>query len=401
MSDLLLLVSAAAPALVFLATPFLASAVLALAAALLQRRLQRGRQLSTPAGPWLSATVDRGDLPVRVVVSPEITGSVDGYWPRVGVIGLAPRTWIDRSLAGRMIASHELGHASLWQTHPDLAEVLVRARQLHGAASVLAGSAFLVAALMDSRVAVTIGMAALVLGVIGGVGVIADEATASIRGARLLESEGLRTHATDASMALAAAIYAVPVVLQGIFLANGPAFAASLLASTPLRTTNSDVGLWAILLLTPVLALRAAQVVVDAREPALPATEFRLDWNLFQERSWAFHSSVIVLLWLALTHDEPVSRGTAPLFVLGALPAMSTLGALGRMVVVMPLVTVLALVGFHGPPPTTRSPSFPAPIPARELLEPQPDAWSRAAHWTRIAWLPLALVLVVRAVHGW
>lgn len=402
MTELVLLIVAASPALFFLALPFLGSTVLAVVAAVVQRRLKADASLDQAAGEWLATLVEQRGLPVRVAVSAEITGSMDGYWPRAAIIGLSPRTWIDRSLAGRAIASHELGHAELWAYHPTTAKLLASARQVYGAASLLAGSAFLVGALMDSVVAVVIGFIALFAAIVGGVGVLVDEALASRAGAQTLQSVGLRTLGTDLSMAMAAAIYALPVVLYSAFLMNGSAFAEHLLASSLLRTTNSDLGLWSVLFLAPILALRAAHVVLDGLDPSpTPMEEFRLNWNLFQERSWEFHSSVIVLLWLGLTYDEPVSAGLAPLFVLGALPAMTTLGAIGRLAVVMPLVTLLALSGFYGPPSTTRSPRYPAPVAATDLMAPQAGLATRVLGLVRIAWTPLLLVLVVRAIQGW
>ncbi|MCA9572508.1 MAG: hypothetical protein KC656_31930, partial [Myxococcales bacterium] len=202
-------------------------------------------------------------------------------------------------------------------------------------------------------------------------------------------------------MALALAAYAAPVLVQVGFLCQTEAFVGALLVPTRLSPDNSDLGLWAILLLGPVLLLRAAQVLVDLPGEVPVTSELRLSWNLFQERSWELHSSVIVLLWLFLTFDEPVAQGLAPLFVLGAIPAMATLGALGRVLVVFPVFLVLALGGFYDTVDTARTPRHPAPVGVADLVDPSPPLATRLVSLVRIAWLPLLVALSVRAIQGW
>lgn len=401
MQPLFDLSAAAAPALVFLVPPFLTSTVAALVCAAVHWWLKRQPDLGVPAGEWLTGLVRERGPGVAVGVAPELAGSMDGYWPRSRFIGLSPRTWVDRGPAGRAVASHELGHALAWAHERERASWLLQGRQLQQYALAVAGAGLLTAALMDSGIAATIGLLGLAAGLVGHVCTLLDEGDASRRATRVLEERGLRTHGTDLAMISAFGVYLAPAVTHLALLVASPWLLEMMWLPSPSLTENSPIGLWAILLLAPLLALRAAQVLVDAHKPPPITTEFRLNWTMFQERTWEFHAGATVLLWLALTYDEPVSAGLAPLFVLGAVPAMGTLGALGRLVVVLPIFFVLALFGFFTESPNARSLKSPKPSDPLEILDTD-SPWSvRAAGLVRVAWLPLLLVLVSRAVSGW
>lgn len=396
MLELLLLFADLSPAIAFLALPFLASTVGALLCASVHRRLKGSAPVGEATGPWLERRL--ASSPVRVGIAPMIAGSADGYWPGLAYIGLAPRTWVDRTLAGRTVAAHELGHASLWVERPRLAERLATARRVSEYAFVAAGAGFVVGALLDHAGSVTVGFAALVVGLVAHLGVLADEAHASWRGRALLKQLGLRTRGSDLAMVSAFGVYAVPFLIRALFLMAAPGFSASLLASTGSSATNSPLALWAVLLLFPLLLLRAAQVTLELHRPPRRTNDFQLNWTLSQEHAWAFHSGSIVLIWLALGYDEPLLRGVEWLFLLAILPAMRPLGGLGRLAVLMPLATVLTLVGFTQPTRRFATPAEPDPLP---FLPSHDHPTARLAGLLRIAWLPLALVLVRRAVSGW
>lgn len=396
MLELLLLFADLSPALAFLALPFLASTLGALGCAAVHRHLKQGDAVGMPTGPWLARLA--GAKGPRVGVAPTIAGSADGYWPKLDYVGLAPKTWVDRTLAGRTVAAHELGHRALWAERPKLAHRLATARSVAEHAFLLAGAGFVVGALLDHSGSVIVGLLALVVGLVAQVGVLADEAHASWRGRAILEAHRLRTRGTDLAMAGAFGVYAVPFLIRALFVVAAPGFAAALLASTGSTATNSPLALWAVLLLFPLLLLRAAQVTLELHRPPVRANAFQLNWTLYQEHAWAFHSGSIVLVWLALGYDEPLLHGLAWLVLLAVLPAMRPLGGLGRLVVLMPLGTVLTLVGFTQPTPRFRTPPEPDPL---AFLPDDDPLLARLSGLVRIAWLPLALVLVRRAVSGW
>ncbi|MCB9675835.1 MAG: zinc metallopeptidase [Alphaproteobacteria bacterium] len=401
MTELVDLFFAALPALAFLVTPFLASTVAALVCAAVHYGLKRQPDLGEPAGEWLTALVAASGPGVKVGVSPEITGSIDGYWPESRFVGLSPRTWVDRGPAGRAVASHELGHALAWARDTRRASTLAMGRRVQQHALPIAGAGMLTAALMDSGIAASVAFVALLVGLVGHVCTLLDEGDASLRAAAELEKRGLRSRGTDLAMLSAFGVYLAPALVHLGFLLGAPWLLDALFAPSVLLPSNSAPGLWAVLLLAPILALRAAQVLAESHTPPPITNEFRLNWTLFQERSWEFHSAVIVLLWLVLTYDEPVSRGLAPLFVLGAIPAMGTLGAIGRMLVVLPIFFVLALLGFLEEPPNVRSLRAPTPTDPLELVRTDSPWSARAIGLLRVGWLPLLVVMVCRAVSGW
>ncbi|MEZ4315908.1 MAG: zinc metallopeptidase [Myxococcota bacterium] len=401
MQPLLDLWSAALPALVFLMAPFLASTAVALGCAAVHAWLKRQPDVGEPAGDWLTELAS-GVVPRATVgIAPEIVGSMDGYWPDSTFIGLSPRTWIDRGRAGRAVAAHELGHAQAWAEVPERAALLGTGRKLLQHATAVAGAGILTAALLDSPFAAGVAVLALAFALLGHVATLLDEGDASLRAATLLEARGLRSRGTDLAMASAFAVYLAPALVHAAFLLGSPWLVDALLVPTRPLPTNAAPGLWAILLLSPLLLLRAAQVLVESHSPPPITTEFRLNWTLFQERSWEFHSGTIVLLWLVLTYDQPVSAGLAPLFLLGAVPAMGPLGAIGRMVVVLPLFFVLALLGFLREAPHARSIRAPRASDPLSLISTDNPWPARAAGLVRVAWLPLLAVLVTRAVSGW
>lgn len=406
MRTLLLILLAAAPALVFLALPFLASTVGAVFCAAVHRALKRGPPIGQPAGPWLEDRITQagfhrrhvGPAGLEVGIAPTIAGSADGFWPTLGYIGLAPRTWVDRTLAGRTIAAHELGHALLWMQQTTLARRLAWCRRIAEVAFIGAGAGFLVGGMLDHRPSIALGFLALVLGLVTQIGVLYDEANASWTGRAILDAEGLRTPLTDLAMLAAFLVYAIPFLLRSLFLFAAPGFIAALLASPAAQASNSPLALWAVLLLFPILILRTLQVAMEVHEPPRRSNTFQLNWTLYREHAWAFHSGSIVLLWLALSHDEPLSAGLEWGFLLAILPAMRPLGGLGRLVVLAPLLTVLSLVGFTQPVERLRAPAEPDPM---RFLPDQDHLLARIGGLVRIAWLPLALVLVRRALSGW
>lgn len=402
METLLLLFADVGPVPAFLILPFVAGLLPALSGIGLQAWLRRRNEhpLTEGAGDWASRQASHLELPVTVRVSAELTGSADGYWPRPGIVGLSPSTWLDRSPVGRVVGAHELGHARTWRDHPVLARILAVARPVHTASTLLAGAAFLVGALMDDPWSIGIGLAALLVSTIAGSGVLVDEALASRTGAEMLHDEGLRTVWTDLAMGLAFAAYALPMVVRAGFLVSPRTFVDGLMTPTSFTMSNTDLGLWAVLFLGPVLALRAAQVILDLRSE-LPATfEVQLNWALLRERSWDVHAGLIVLTWLFTTYDQPVSAGLSLVFVAAVAPAMPILGALGRTVLFLPFLLAFELAGGFEPP-AGRRPVLPAPVEARELLDLDGSPAQRALSLVRISWLPLLFVLYVRAVHGW
>jgi len=401
MTPLLELWFAAFPAVVLLFTPFLASTVTALLCAVIHSRLKRSGELGEPAGDWLTALVHRQGPGITVGVAPEIFGSMDGYWPQTRFIGLSPRTWLDCSPAGRAIAAHELGHALAWDRDGERARWLARGRQLLHHSLAVAGAGLVTAALLDSLFAAQVAFAALGFALLGHGATLLDEADASRRGAQILDAHGLRSRGTDLAMLAAWCVYLTPAAVHLGTLFAFPWVLDALLTPSPLAHSNSAIGLWAILLLAPFLLLRAAQVLMDSTQPAPISTEFSLNWSLFQERSWEFHSGIIVLLWIALCYDEPISAGLAPLFLLGAIPAMGPLGALGRLVVVLPIFFVLALFGFIQQPDRGRQIRAPRPRDPLTVITTEAPPIARAVGLVRLSWLPLLAVLFTRAVSGW
>lgn len=396
MPDLQMLVHSTWPVLLLLSLPFLSSAFAGVLLLFVQRRLVDQGPIGGPTGSWLAHRLR--SLPVEVHVSPELVGAVDGFWPRAGIIGLSPRTWTDRTRAGRTIAAHEFGHARLWHTTPRLARRLALARLLHPAALALTASGLLAGGLLHHLPTLLCGLVGLVLSVLAGLGILVDEALASRTGAQWLDSLGLRTRWTDAAMGLSFATYALPVLIRGGFLLAAVPLSRALLVPTPLRDANPSLALWAVLILSPVLLLRAAQVSSEVHT-AVTEDDFRLRRSLFEEHTWAWHSGSIVLLWILLGHDSPLLQGLGPLLGLALLPAVPVLGGWGRTLLVLPFFLVGSLAGLDRPA-RTRSPRHPPPLDARRIL-PLASPAQRVLSLHRIAWLPLVPVLLARAISGW
>lgn len=390
----------AAPALGVLFLPFLCGTLAALVCAGVHLVLKRGADLGSSAGVWAGGRVALHGPPVALGVAPEIVGSMDGYWPEQRFVGLSPRTWSDRTRAGRAIAAHELGHALAWREDPAGARARARGRRVQQHALAVAGAGVLTATLLNAPGAAHIAFFALAVGLVGHLATLVDEADASLRGARLLERSGERTPGTDLAMAAAFGVYLAPALAHlGVLLA-WPVLTPFMLAGARPGGGNSDLALWAVILLTPLLVLRAMHVIAETVRAEPVTTEFRLNWTLAQERGWEVNAGTIIGLWLALAWDEPLAAGLAPWFLLALIPAMAPLGAIGRLVVVLPIYVGLGLAGVLKDPPRIGR-DVPRPADPMGFIDPAPTG---AARWTglvRLAWVPLVALLFARALSGW
>jgi Zn-dependent membrane protease YugP len=369
-------------------------------AAMAATRLRRGApdpEVDTSAGAWLTSELARRGLlgTVSVGVTPALAAGVDAYWPAARFLGLSATTWASRRASARAVAAHELGHAT-WCLRGGL---VGRAPELVHLAADIAGHAFvaglLVAAVTGAGGALVAAKVALAVSLAAGIGVLADELGASARARATLRADSSTSAAAaaagDRAMAAAAAAYAAPWLARLGLLLAFDAVVAPLAAAPPMGPAAPlDLAAWAVLGLAPALVLRAMQVLTDAWRRAPPKSGFHLAWTMDRERAWEMQTGVVVLAWLALTARGPLGDGLAGLAVLAAIPAVAPLAAMGRTLATLPIA--LALPRPAAPPREVR----PADPVALALSATDPTV--RAASLVRVAYVPLMVALVARAL---
>jgi hypothetical protein len=366
-----------------LAAPFLTTVA---AGALARWAASRGDvDAGGPAGDFLERRA-RAVPGLRIGVTPHEVGPVDAYWPAVGFLGLAPATWSSDRASARAVAAHELGHAlARWGPLPELL------RMVSTLAWHVFGASLLVLAVTGEARAVSLAYVGVVVSVVAGVFVLADEVAASVRGARLLR-EDWRTSMEVERVAWrafvgSAATYAAPWLTRVVIALSLGGWAAPLVGPSDRWPMLGTLWVVAVLACTPFLLVRVIQVVAEVGWRAPARSDFHVAWTSDRERVLETRTSLVLLIWLALCPASPIDTTVIPLLVLGLVPAMGPLGGLGRALFGLPLAFVRAPAPAYGP--------------ASELLVLVPEhepAWFRAASLVRIAYVPLLIVLVARAI---
>jgi Zn-dependent membrane protease YugP len=360
---------------------------------------QRGPWLPEPAGPWLEHQIRQRRLPVRVEVHPR--DGMDGYWPSVGVIGLSERTWGGCRPTDWAIAAHELGHARNMESHPLVAQLLPTARLAHGLAWRGTVAALFVAALLGQPWLLSLAVGFLALTVAAGGVVFADELWASAHGWDLLRDDRrMRSearHVARSSMVGAASIYGLGFLGEVAVLAAWPSIATvATTTPTPLAAEVSTPGVWLLVVLVPVLALRAAHVLHQVLAPEPVQTDFRLFTVMHREARWEFLTGVGVLVIVALLHDHATGMGFAMSVVLATTTAIGPVAGLARALVLLPVLLVLYRFERRAVEDDDRF--FPEvrpdeAAPALMALYSDPPWYLRVSWLAHLAYVPLLAVL--------
>lgn len=398
-------------ALALVALPFTAVALASAAHSLGVRHLRHRDPgtLPTAAGVWARDLVEDRfpQVDVSVGVTPDHLGGSDAYWPSLRSVGLSLSTWYDHHPLGWTIAAHELGHVLDAHRWPILSRLSEANRLLLQLSGQVLTAGVLIGVLYPTRLAAPVALAGLITGTLSMVLVLLEELHASRVGMRLLRRHSpLRPQhlgAARASMTTALAAYASGLAARVALVAWWPTLAEGLRTGPIHYAVNPTLLLWAVVLLSPLLLLRAAQVLTAVSRPQPLGSDLRLAWVTVQEASWATNTALILAVWVALASQTSVGLGLAPLVLLAAVAAVGPLGNLARVVALVPVAlgmrAVASALGLLGRPSGIHL----SPEPTPEL-----DAEGLNAGWAArvqtglgLAWIPLAVVLLVRVVLGW
>lgn len=383
--------------------PFLASsAALAVDAAAGHRR--RGPELPEVAGTWLEGQIAHHGLALHVEVHPR--GGFDAWWPSVAAIGLSARTWAGTRPADWAIAAHELGHAMAAADDRIVAEVNAVARATAGVAWRVCAAGILVAAAFGDPWVPTVAYVALVWA-IGAQGlVVADEAIASIRGLALVANDErvpVAAHGIAARALIGAwLVYACAWLAELTVLGLWPHLDHLVLGVPHVHLpTPPPAAVWVGLACTPLLVLRAMQVLTQVWSPEPVTTDFQLLSRLQRERAWELATAASVAVLLGTLAGSTTGRAFSTALVLAASTVVGPVAAVLRSVLTLPLAFVLrgwlARERADGPPLLPR----PAPdeaAPALMALYTHPPWTVRLTWLAHLLYVPLLLLLAIELV---
>ena len=385
------------------ALPFVLSAVMLVLTQLRQHRRPRGQPLAIPAGEWLQAKVAR--LAPGVGVQLHNQEGLDAYFPGVHAIGLSERTWNGHHIEERTVAAHELGHALQIRESVALSHALPVARLINTGGWRISVAALWTGAGFGVDWAVDLAWVCALLTLLAGAVVLADEGGASQRAYRILSAD-LSIPTPDlrrASDALRAAfsLYASTWVGQVLVVLGWPLIGSAALSGTGISLTGavSAPALWLLFFMMPFFLLRAAHILVQIWRPEPVRSEFRLFTVMQREAQWEFLTGFSVLILIGALYDH----GTGPLFtasmILALMTALGPLGAVGRALVLFPLLLLLRRVTPRQQAddealfPETRPEGA---APALMSLYDAPPWYLRMSWASHLAYLPLVFVLVAQ-----
>ena len=202
---------------------------------------KRGSRLAIRTKEWLSArlrALGLGHITIHEV-------GADAFDPAVNTILLSDHIANSRCVKSRATAAHELGHALLYNNRPRLAKLLWwcrtwNERLFFGGLSLLIASVVIAVPNLPS-----IGYGLIAAGALATVGILVDEALASMSASRVLDLDIELTrrdrHDAGTSLALAFFSYAVQLAVMVLPLLFPPALGPGLIAPAgPLA------GAWAV-----------------------------------------------------------------------------------------------------------------------------------------------------------
>lgn len=383
------------------------------------------------AGEWLQGQLTHRKLDdVGVIIAPS-GGQPDAWVPGARLVSLSPGTWFKRDPSFWAVAAHELGHVIVHRAHPVLAPLFAASRGLSLALAWLAQWLLVADLALADPLVLDVALVALVGSLVASVGVLFDEALASVTAVRVLDEDARLTprQLSGARIVLASAF---GTYIAGAIGTVVLAVAFNLLRSTVLgsplaiapgpATTPWVMGpLTGLLLGHAWLVLRRAtrrpSRMWDALSRLQGAAEQRekvLQRELLRRRITDLmgFAGAAVLTWFLI--DEP---GSDSLFALGvALAALPMAGPVLRGVewllnlvllpLTLPLVAVIVFVlGTAGQ--GEKSPRFEADVArgeqrmeqsaerwelARQRMRMDPPWWSRVSELASVAYLPLLIL---------
>lgn len=386
------------PWMAALAAPFLLSSGALLRQQVREPRRRRGG-LPIPAEQWLRDRI--AALGVDVSVQVHRMEGLDAYWPGVGTIGLCDRTAGGRGVHHWSVAAHELGHALNERAHPLMPHLLPGARLVSDVCWRLFGAALVTGALLGLDELLVVGLIAL-LGAIGaGAVVLWDEATASRRGVTLLSEDprlspaGLRE--AEDGMADALAVYGADLVGRLVVLLMWPALWQRVQGSGPVEVVAEPwaPGVWLLVVVAPVLALRAVHVLLQVVRPEPVGSEFRLFTVMQTEAQWELLGGLGVLALIGSLYDHAGGAAFAVAVTLAATVALGPVASVGRALGLLPLLWWLRRRGREDDDralfPEARPDGAP---PALLALYGDPPWYVRASWLTHLAWIPMVTLLL-------
>jgi Zn-dependent membrane protease YugP len=354
-------------------------------------------RMPSRAGPWIEGWIRERGAIVAVEVVP--ADAPDAYWPNVGTLALSERTWAGDQPRDWAIAAHELGHAETVASHPALPWVLPGARVVAGLSWRLWIAALFAAALLSEPSVLGVALGALVTSILGTVVVCVDELVASRRARDILVEAGASRVAVRRAvqaMRAAAGAYVLGGVGQALLLLGWPLISAvAVVPPDAAVKAPSHLGIWLVLAMTPVVVVRAAQVLKQVVAPEPVPSELDLWALLARESQWEWACALGTLLMIAVL--APAMSGPV-LAVAVAVALAAALGPIHAMLVAVVLLPGVLKRRFLGEPPAVRWP--------RRAQDDVPQAmiamWSDPPWYLRAAWLlplgylPLVGLLVSR-----
>lgn len=351
-----------------------------------------GPSLPEAAGPWLEALLRRSRSPVTVEVVP--AEAPDAYWPNVGTIGISERTFAGTRPKDWAVAAHELGHAHNLAAHPWMPWLLPGTRLWSALGWRLCVAGLLAAALFGEPIAANVALVALITSVLATAVVCADEIAASRRALRWIGldprvSTEARGRSRDAMMTAAAA-YVLGGVGQLLILGAWPVLVERVLGEVGLPRTPSDLGIWLVIAVTPVVALRAGLVSYQVLVPEPVPSELDLWAILAREAKWETVCAVGVLSMVLALHGAVTGPAVA---VASAVAGSVALGPVVGLVAGLSMLPLVVARRVRGARPERI-------VYLRRARDDVPEAmlamWANPPWYLRVAWLmPLAYLPLV------
>ncbi len=391
-----------APVLLAAALPFWLGAIAMIAQQYRKPAADELRHLPKTAGTWLQQQM-RSEAPDIGLHTHKHTG-VDAFWPGVEEIGLCRQTHEGRTVLQRAIAAHELGHAVNFGTHWTLPHILPAARLVETLSWRGYGAALFVVAWMGLETAVIPMVAFLWIACAATAIVLADEGMASIRAMSWL-SEDLDLRDRDREMARQTlvqgwSLYASRGFGQIALLFCLPWLVPHLAGARTSATLAEpgDIAVWLGIAAAPFLILRAIQVLVQIWRPDPVNSDFRLFSVMERDGQWESISAMAVLIVVMGQYNQVSGPAFAISVALAATVALGPLSALGRALVLLPMLLGLRRI-------TTRTVQddralFPeaspdGAVPALMALYNNPPWYLRASWLARLAYVPMLVALAV------
>jgi Zn-dependent membrane protease YugP len=349
-------------------------------------------RLPVAAGPWIERRIAALGAGVLVEVVP--ADAPDAYWPNAGTLAISERTWAGELPRDWAIAAHELGHAQTLARHALLPFLLPLARFVAAMTWRLCLGGLIASALLGEPAARWLALVALVVSVGANAVVCADEIVASRNARATIAADPLATplalrRATDA-MRAAAGAYVLGAVGRLLVLVAWP-WVVDALSTDPSTTLRppSDLGIWLLIAMVPVVLARAGLAVWQVVAPEPVPSELDLFALLARESQWEWVCALGTLALVAALH---AAIGGPALAVAVALALAAASGPLQALLVAVTLLPGVVWRRIFGEPPSPRYP--------RRAREDVPQAmiamWSDPPCYLRAAWLvPLAYVPLV------